>query len=292
MKDKKTVIFIHVPKTAGTTLTNIILKQYEETETWQMYKSLSAIGMQWVKFPLPEQEKIARNQFRQIPPIKAIIGHINYGYHEYLEQPFTYISMLRNLKSRIISSYYFSKFSKTKNNYYRDLINNNKLTCKDWATSNLIPDNPVTRQISGIGDNIDYGLLKRQHLEIAKKNIEQHFSVVGLTEKFDDSLMLFKQHLGWKIPFYQSTNVNKKRPREENPKDVIKAIERTHELDLELYEYVKKRFEQQIEEGNIREEAARLKKLNYLYNTRPVSFLRRGLKKGTSLISKIQKGGR
>ena len=94
-------------------------------------------------------------------------------------------------------------------------------------------------------------------MEIAKKNIEQHFSVVGLMERFDESLMLLKQHLGWKIPFYQPQNVNKKRPQEEADREVIKVIERTNELDLLLYEYVKERFEQQVEAGDIRKEAAR-----------------------------------
>ena len=263
MKDKKTVIFIHVPKSAGTTLTNIILEQYEEIETWQMSQSVVAVlGEKWPKFTLPEREKIAFPEFSKLPNselnrYKSITGHIKYGYHRYLEQSFTYISMLRNPRSRIISSYYYFKYLRIPGEYYHDLINNKKLTCKDFVTSDILNDNLATRQISGIGDNIDYGLLKREHLEIAKKNIEQHFSVVGLMERFDESLMLLKQHLGWKIPFYQPQNVNKKRPQEEADREVIKVIERTNELDLLLYEYVKERFEQQVEAGDIRKEAAR-----------------------------------
>ncbi len=294
MKDKKTVIFLHVPKTAGTTLTKIILYQYEEVETWYIYKPSrkAFLGGEWWQLPIPERAKIAGHQFSQLTKshvnnLKIIWGHINYGTDKYVDGPFTYISMLRNPRSRIISSYYYFKFFSQPEEYYCQLIRDNNLSCKDFVTSDIINDNMATRQLSGIGNSVDYGLVKREHLEIAKKNIEQHFSVVGLTERFDESLMLFKQRLGWKIPFYQPRNVNKKRPKKETEPEVIRAIERTNELDLELYEYVKERFEQQIEEGDIRRETARFKRFNYLYHTRPVSYLRRGLRKATSLISKM-----
>ena len=47
----------------------------------------------------------------------------------------------------------------------------------------------------------------------AKENLHRHFSVVGLSERFEESLALMKLRFGWKLECYSSFNVARTRPK-------------------------------------------------------------------------------
>ncbi len=58
---------------------------------------------------------------------------------------------------------------------------------------------------------------------------------MGLTERFDESVLLLRRVMGWRtLPFYRSQNVNRKKaPIDDAQKEVIRAFNR---YDIELYE--------------------------------------------------------
>jgi hypothetical protein len=73
-------------------------------------------------------------------------------------------------------------------------------------------------------------------LNIAKKNLADHFAVVGITEEFDRSLILISRLLGWSHPFYTKQNVTRRHPhKEELPRETLRVLQAYNELDLELY---------------------------------------------------------
>jgi hypothetical protein len=78
-------------------------------------------------------------------------------------------------------------------------------------------------------------------LDIAKENIMKSFSVVGLCERFEESLMLMANAFGWEIPYYENRKVSKVRPTLEP--GVVNMIQEHNRLDMELYEFARKRFE-------------------------------------------------
>ena len=103
-----------------------------------------------------------------------------------------------------------------------------------------------TRSISGVGDTVGFGQCSTKMLETAKKHLRR-MPVVGLSERFDETVILLKRNLGWKLPFYIKANVTENRPRREDiSKDTIAAIERYNELDFELYKYTRELFEELI----------------------------------------------
>jgi hypothetical protein len=72
--------------------------------------------------------------------------------------------------------------------------------------------------------------------------------VVGLVERFDESLLLLKQAFGWDNIYYISENVSQNRPRrKEISAAILRQVELANELDLELYQYGKSLFNAQIE---------------------------------------------
>jgi len=81
-------------------------------------------------------------------------------------------------------------------------------------------------------------------LDQAKQNLRDHFAVVGLTEKFDHTLMLLRRILGWRYILYFRMNVTKARvTRVSVSNEVQDLITSYNHLDLELYRYATDRFE-------------------------------------------------
>jgi len=87
-----------------------------------------------------------------------------------------------------------------------------------------------------------------EDLERAKRNLDK-FSVIGLTERMDETLWLMKKALSWEyFPYYENANVTARRPKlSEIPKHTLRLIEKHNELDCELYEYGKKKFDERMQ---------------------------------------------
>jgi hypothetical protein len=84
-------------------------------------------------------------------------------------------------------------------------------------------------------------------LEAAKENIRRDFSCVGLTERFDESILLMQRVFGWKNISYAKRRVTQERPRgSEIPTDVVDLLRKRTQLDAELYEFACGVFEAQL----------------------------------------------
>jgi DNA repair exonuclease SbcCD ATPase subunit len=82
-------------------------------------------------------------------------------------------------------------------------------------------------------------------LEQAKRNLREELVFFGLTERFDESLVLAKQRLGFRSILYKSSGrVNTKRPRgDEVSEELAAAAERCNRYDIELYRYAEELFD-------------------------------------------------
>ena len=95
--DQRALIFLHIPKTAGTTLNRIIEWQYNPLSIFTMdpYRIRATV----------DRLKTLSEQRRR--RLQVVRGHLFYGVHELLPQGATYITMLREPVARFLSSYYF-----------------------------------------------------------------------------------------------------------------------------------------------------------------------------------------
>ncbi len=236
-ENAETVIFLHLVKTAGTTLNQVLDREYPDI----------------LSFYIPKESEELFDGFKEkLKTGKAglIRGHFEFGWHAFLSRPFVYITILRGPVGRVISEYFYI-LGKPDHPLY-DQVAGKKLSLADYVTQYNHP-NGQTRKISGLtfaGNSgipqtveIDAGNM----LEIAKKNMDNHFSVVGLTERFDESVILLKRELGWDFPFYTRQNVTAdKIDREKIPASTIQLIKERNQLDVELYEYAEQRFNEKI----------------------------------------------
>ena len=83
--------------------------------------------------------------------------------------------------------------------------------------------------------------------EGAKENLVRYFSVVGLLERFEESLALMKLRFGWTLKNYSSFNVTRTRPNKRDlPKSTLDLIAERNRFDIELYECAANFFREAI----------------------------------------------
>jgi len=232
-----TIVFLHIPKAAGTTLKDILYRQYSADEIYELD------AKQFIQ---------SQEDFKQLDPaqknkINILMGHMYFGLHEFINSPTAYITMLRNPIERVISYYHFVKKLPSHEDY--ELIKTNNISLQEYCQmgrQNMC--NGQTRFLSGTGESeiCDYDMLA-----VAKQNLQKSFAAVGIQERFDESLLLLQKKLGWnKMPFYYRRNTNRSNSysRLEISSDTLAIIRKHNKLDLELYEYANHLFEQELEQ--------------------------------------------
>lgn len=227
--DREALIFLHIPKTAGTTLNRIIEWQYNPV-------SIFTVDPKGIRATIARFKTFSDERRRRLQVVR---GHLLYGIHEFLPQGATYITMLRDPVARLLSTYSFI-LRRPLHPLHRKL-KSGRLGVEDLIRMTPHRQNLQCRFISGIGTD---GICDDQVLEVAKENLTRAFRVVGLCERFQESLWLMMASFGWKVPFYENRKVAKVRPSIEP--NVINVIREHNRFDLELYDFAKKLFEENL----------------------------------------------
>jgi hypothetical protein len=82
---------------------------------------------------------------------------------------------------------------------------------------------------------------------MAKEHLRR-FGFVGLTERFDDSLVLMKHFLGWtKLKYFTRKQTRDKPSRDAIDQRVLWLIEEHNWMDMELYRLAQELFQAQID---------------------------------------------
>ncbi|MGC8494098.1 MAG: sulfotransferase family 2 domain-containing protein [Syntrophobacteraceae bacterium] len=235
MEPTNILIFLHIPKTAGITLESIFKREYGKKRTiaidkGNFEKALSELGNETLG---SRQKSILINA-----------RHSAFGIHRLIPSPSTYITILRDPITRVVSYYYY--LLAQKDNSMRDIVVSRHMSLEEFVTSGITfnTDNGQTRQLAGAYD-VPFGQCTDGLLSQALDNIDNHFSFVGLTESFDHSLIRMREIYGWrKHPVYIKRNKNKKKPFLTTiPDRTIEIIREHNDLDCRLYDYVKSSFE-------------------------------------------------
>jgi len=139
------IIFIHIPRSAGTSLCYTIKEMPTPRSEFYRYKFKKAVHLL-----LRDEKKVKYS----IP--KVITGHMPYGYHKLFNADVDYITFLRNPVDRWISACKLI-LSKNGRNYYTKLwkIYEGSVNESDFLLKCIdaqINSNIMCRQLSGIED--------------------------------------------------------------------------------------------------------------------------------------------
>jgi hypothetical protein len=259
--ERPTIIFLHLGKTAGWTLSRVLNRNVSPNvrignppNTPYGFLSLEPIRTfaSW-----PESE---RARYR------LVSAHMVYGLHEHVPRPSAYLTLLRKPVARAISGYH--RVLETPTHRLHEEVAGGGMSLEDYLTSgiSLETDNSQTRAIAGDVDT-PFGECTDELLRRALRNLDEHFPVVGLTERFDDLLLMLKRTFGWSNLLYVRANVTKGKPaRDEVPPSSIDLIKERNRLDEQLYATVAKRFQALVDaDPRFEAELERFRKRNSRY---------------------------
>ncbi len=249
-----TIIFLHIPKTGGRSLQNILLRRYSKDEA-----IVNAHGRMEEIAGWPEARK------RQI---RYLQGHFIYGAHAVLPQRCRYITMLREPVDRVVSHYYYIK--RSVNHPLNRVVNEKDMSLDEYITSGVCEEvsNDQARLVGGVSR--DAMVDQEEMLRLAKQHIDEDFVVAGLMERFDETLLLLRKRLGLRNLFYGVRNQTLGRPmKEQLPAQTVQLIQERNRADIELYQYASKKFEQQIEEAGpgFGRDVQRFQRINHPYSS-------------------------
>jgi hypothetical protein len=261
----ETLIFLHIPKAGGSTISKILEQQYSRAETLTLDDRERQIAQ------LKALPAAQRGQYRLIQ------GHLFFGLHRFIPRASTYITFLRRPVERVLSFYYYAR--STPDHYLYPLVTAGRLDLKTLLAREVTLElrNEQTRLLAGDEWEDPQRIVTRAALELAKANLRTHFRVVGLLEEFDASLLLLRRAFDWHLPFYVKENVTKEKPDNTSlDAETHRLVEDANSLDLELYEYARSLFDEQRRAAgdSFAAELCHFRRLNRAYARRVPRFAR------------------
>jgi Galactose-3-O-sulfotransferase len=253
---ERCIVFLHIPKTGGVTLRRALMAKYSPR---MLFLESLTEPLERIAATVPGSDR---------SDALVVSGHLHYGVHRYIPKRCDYITLLREPVSRVISMYHYIR-GDPRHWLHAQLVGSGMgleefvKTCADPGV-----DNQQTRLISGRGSGewqpgSDPPSVDREALEQAKRNLEG-FLVVGVNERFDESFIMISRALGWRLPFYVTSNVTSQaKPASDRARALIRERNR---LDFELYEFARTRFEAAVaaEGASFRREVTVFRAFNWI----------------------------
>ena len=221
------LIYLHVPKAAGTTLSTIIDQNYPAESIFHITATPGRSVEDFKQLPSEQRGRFV-----------VVQGHFPFGIHQHIPSEATYITLLRDPVERLISHYHF--VLRTPEHYLYENVTRKQMTLADYVMSDISPelDNGQARMLSGVGRTLPIGECNKSLLDRAKQNVDERFSVIGVAERFDETLALLRREFGWKKLDYQRQNVTRDRPGAASlDSKTIEAIRARNWLDVELHRF-------------------------------------------------------
>ncbi len=226
------IVFLHIPKTAGTSLSHLLRHKFPADSITQIYKPADCAR------PLADQAAGIGDS------VKCLSGHIDYGIHQFLPRDCVYFSMVRDPVSRVLSHYRYTRSKDANTHPLGEAVE----FAQNHSAVEYLERFPAIafeqiRVLSGVKS------FDRNALSVAKENISSGKVNVGLTEDFFQSTEMLFQDLGLGYPRFalkrkNTTASHNKGQRGASPdKSTLAAIEEICALDIELYQYIQKQEE-------------------------------------------------
>ncbi len=232
------IVFLHIPKSAGTTTHSILQKNFHEKEVFSIRKlpeceynkvnnvtTFSKAKRHFPKWFYNKHVDLVKHVISKYYPIKdnieLVSGHFPLWFLENIDEKFqeAYLfTIVRDPIERVLSE-------------YRYFIKNNPCTS---FTPLDVPANTMCKLFAS-----DPFLSGDELLQNCIQNVFKFDSILFQDrESFQDDMLLLTQSLGL---LYRETNLPTLNItfQEDMPEEIIAKLKEKHSLDIELYQYLK-----------------------------------------------------
>ena len=233
---------LHIPKTAGSTLTALMDTNFHVHEI----------------FP---GTSIGDCSAEELSQYRLFRGHYDYNVNRFFPKPLVYTTMLREPIERVISLYEFWKRDVERGGGVGDRRERSDdlrrasmeglegFVCNEDPWVRLRTCNRQVRQIAlgvgGIKTSPSEGIPDDELLDMAKQHLDE-CAFWGLTERFQESIFLMAYIFGWyPVADVQNLRVAKRKLRKDSVEPaVLQRIQDVNQLDIALYDYAQEKFQE------------------------------------------------
>ncbi len=251
-RGERPVIFLHIPKVAGSTLNYVMNRNYEFDEIFQHDREEDT-----------HKGSVYTRTLEDLSQYQVIRGHfpLNWVLKTWPEKiPFC-MTILRDPVKRVISHYHYIR--RLKDHRQHSLAING---FESFLESDGVQvDNLQVRMLSGEDPwSQPKGACPGEWLDAARMNIRERIALVGVIECFDDFLVQAEDAVGWPARVYWRTNVTPPSREDDTIDDSLKErIRSMNRMDEALYREAKLLQQQALDSlpDNMKARLTRLKRV-------------------------------
>ena len=232
------ILFLHIQKTAGSTLQALLRRNLGESPFQQgmnflLKRSREGLTLKDAAESLTEKDRL-------------FMGHFCFGIHRHIPFPARYMTFLRDPYRRLVSLYQYSRNNPRA--FYHKFACSMTMEAFFSECPLLELDNGMTRFIAGDSVSLfinrtPYGKCTPELLDLALDNLNRHFDFVGIQETFPQSVFALSQELKLRDPFYLSLNRGASKSAE-GTEDLRELVMERNPLDFQLYAHCRQQFEE------------------------------------------------
>ena len=224
------IFFLHIPKTAGTSVNDILRLQVNPGEF----------------FSFPDKNILTPDMSIIIQKAKIVRGHRMYDLQQFFTRRPHVMTMLRNPYDRVISNY--AHLKRTDQSGLLSIIRqvdpdrgDEPVTLEEYISAPS-SQNRMIRYLVGFNRKLNL-LPDDERLTLAKIHLEG-LAFFGLKERFDDSMQLLAYTFCWReFKKYDTLNTAPSDSKPPLSPEVRAALEAGNALDMQLYQYACELFD-------------------------------------------------
>jgi hypothetical protein len=235
-----TLLFQHIPKTAGTSVSKALVRQYDPDRIFQ-------IRVPDPEGPIYTRHHGTRQEFDSLPMqqrnrFRLVLGHFRFGLHESIDNECRYITILRRPIERILSQYRqnMRKLAREKGDV--SVIT----TLEEFCVQR--PRAVNNHQLRFISNARFKKSEDEKALRLALDNLRDYYMLVGTQERIDEFMVLLGWRMGWPDLRCGRYNVSRStfNSATANPESLA-ALKERNRLDSLLFDEADRLLDEAIE---------------------------------------------
>jgi len=173
----------------------------------------------------------------------AFVGHFWFGIDERLPTPSTYVTVLRDPVDRVLSLHAYRAGR-------GDLVIPLERYLRDGRDYEIA--NGQTRRLATDGPAATKGPVTQTMLDVAMENLSTRFAAVGVTERFNESVLAIGAALGWKSLGYAYANRSEPRVRAHDLDPSLRDhLVECNQFDRELHRFAGELLDRSLSDVNV-----------------------------------------